>query len=84
MAWELVAIWVIVATAIALVLRDERRLRQDRLDRQARLYATSPEWRHREPPARRLQAIAPALDAEAIERKFIDQLQRHQVVSATN
>lgn len=46
MALELVAIWTVVVAAIVWFFRSEKRLQRDRLDRQARHYATAPAYRH--------------------------------------
>jgi uncharacterized membrane protein len=48
MAWEILAIWLIVATAIVLFIRDERRMQFERLAERARNYATAPAWQHRD------------------------------------
>lgn len=44
---ELFAMWIIVIAAFVLFIRDERRLRQAKLEEQARFYATDPAYRHR-------------------------------------
>lgn len=49
MVWELLAIWSIVLAIIVWFVRDERRERLKRLDRQARHYATAARWQHTAP-----------------------------------
>jgi len=54
MAWEMVAIWVIVVATLVWFVRDEKRRRADaRIAEAARYYAHAPSYRHRavEPPA---------------------------------
>jgi hypothetical protein len=76
MAWELLAIWLIVATTIVLFIRDERRIAMARLEERARSFATAPAFRHREAPPR--QAAAPLIrqDLTAIQRRFAEELRR--------
>ena len=48
MAWQLVAIWMIVAAVVTWFIRDERRRRSDaELARAARYYAHAPQYQHR-------------------------------------
>jgi hypothetical protein len=47
MAWEIVAVWIIIAAAVILFVRDERRGRARDLDAMARHFATAAQWRHR-------------------------------------
>ena len=62
MAWELLAMWVIVIVTVTWFVRDERRIRAEAdIERAARYYAHAPKYRHvaaepakpAEPPARR-------------------------------
>lgn len=76
MAWELLAIWLIVATTIVLFVRDERRIAMARLDERARSYATAPAWRHREPPPRQTAERPFRQDLTAIQRRFAEELRR--------
>ena len=78
MAWELLAIWLIVAATLVWFVRDEKRLRLDRLAARARQYATGSAWRHREPaPPAPLPAPRPAPRSTTdIQRKFIEELQQ--------
>lgn len=47
MAWELLAIWLIVVATIIWFIRDEKRLRAEaELERAARYYAHAPQYRH--------------------------------------
>lgn len=47
MAWELLAMWVIVVATVIWFIRDERRLRaESELQRAARYYAHAPKYRH--------------------------------------
>ncbi len=47
MAWELLAIWAIVAATLIWFFRDEKRRSEARLMKAAELYATGAVWRHR-------------------------------------
>lgn len=47
MAWEIVAVWIIIAAAVTLFIRDERRGRARDLDAMARYFAAAAQWRHR-------------------------------------
>lgn len=76
MAWELLAIWLIVATTIVLFIRDERRMASQRLEERARSFATTPAFRHREPPPRQAPARALGGDLTAIQRRFAEELRR--------
>ena len=52
MAWQLIAIWVLVAAAVAWFVRDEHRRHADaELARAARYYAHAPQFRHMGPDA---------------------------------
>jgi hypothetical protein len=46
MAWELLAIWAIVAVTIIWFNRDERRLATEKLYARARHFATAPAYQH--------------------------------------
>jgi hypothetical protein len=48
-AWELIAIWIIIAAVVVWFVRDERQKRLSGLMEQARSFATDPAFRHREP-----------------------------------
>lgn len=47
MAWQVLAIWIIVAASLVWFMRDERRRRLVTLERRARHFATAPAFRHR-------------------------------------
>ncbi|MFC3704936.1 hypothetical protein ACFOOL_09215 [Devosia honganensis] len=47
MAWQVLAIWIIVAASLVWFMRDERRRRLAMLERRARHFATAPAFRHR-------------------------------------
>ena len=76
MAWELLAIWLIVATTIVLFIRDERRIAGERLEERARSFATAPAYRHREPPPRQAPPRPAGGDLTAIQRRFAEELRR--------
>lgn len=76
MAWELLAIWLIVATTIVLFIRDERRIAGERLEEQVRSFATAPAYRHREPPPRQAPTRPAGGDLTAIQRRFAEELRR--------
>ena len=46
MVWQLAAIWIIVITTLLWFIRDERRVRAVRLERQARYFAHAPQYRY--------------------------------------
>lgn len=47
MAWQLLAMWVVVLATVIWFIRDERRRRADReIERAARYYAYAPRFRH--------------------------------------
>jgi hypothetical protein len=82
MAWEILAIWLIVATAIVLFIRDERRMQFERLAERARNYATAPAWQDRD-GARRPAGLPPqpvrlrpAQDLTALQRHFAEAMRR--------
>jgi hypothetical protein len=59
MAWEILAIWVIVILAITWFVRDEKRRKADlEIARAARYYAHAPKYRHRS--VERFDAAPPA------------------------
>ena len=76
MAWELLAIWLIVATTIVLFIRDERRIAGERLEERARSFATALAYRHREPPPRQAPTRPVGGDLTAIQRRFAEELRR--------
>ena len=76
MAWELLAIWLIVAATIVLFIRDERRIASARLEERARSFATASAFRHREPPPRQAPARPVRGDLTAIQRRFAEELRR--------
>ena len=76
MAWELLAIWLIVAATIVLFIRDERRIASARLEERARGFATATAFRHREPPPRQAPARPVSGDLTAIQRRFAEELRR--------
>lgn len=58
MAWEILAIWIIVILAITWFVRDEKRRKAElAIARAARYYAHAPKYRHR--PAERFDAAPP-------------------------
>lgn len=75
MAWELVAMWVIVIATVVWFVRDEKRLRAEAaLERAARYYAHAPKYRHistepHQPPAAAPQRRTGGLSRE--QRAFI-------------
>lgn len=75
MAWELLAIWIIVAATIIWFVRDERRVTAQSLQRQAERFATNPAWRHQS-AADRLSAGGQDRDMLALHRKFAEELRR--------
>jgi hypothetical protein len=75
MAWELLAIWIIVAATIYWFFRDERRVTAQSLQQQAESFATSPAWRHQSASERSANA-APDQDILALHRKFAEELRR--------
>lgn len=52
MVLQLILMWSIVAMTLVWFVRDERRTRRDKMERQALLFATAPAWRHRGPGER--------------------------------
>lgn len=67
MAWELLAIWVIVSATVIWFIRDEKRVQAEAdLERAARYYAHAPKYRHISPepvetvtpPARRTGGLS--------------------------
>ena len=76
MAWELLAIWLVVATTIVLFIGDERRIAGERLEERARSFATAPAYRHREPPPRQAPTRPAGGDLTAIQRRFAEELRR--------
>lgn len=76
MEWELLAIWLIVAATIVLFVRDERRMRMDRLTEQARRLATAPAWRHRDFSPRETAQRPFRQDMTLIQRRFAEELRR--------
>lgn len=76
MAWEIPAIWFIVATTLVLFIRDERRIRLQQLSERARAFATAPEWRHRAPPPRQAGLLLPKQDLTALQRRFAQEMRR--------
>jgi hypothetical protein len=69
MAWELLAIWAIVAATIIWFVRDERRQQHERNDVQARLYAAAPQWSHREDTA--AKTLARSAETDAMRRRVL-------------
>ena len=78
MVWEVVAIWVIVTATIVWFIRDERAVRLEKLDQQARLYATGAAWRHRAPPIRRIPAQLSTRDLTDVQRRFLEEVRRQR------
>lgn len=79
MAWELAAIWLIVAATIVWFVRDEGRRRLGRLTEQARVYATASSWQHRE-AAGPISAAQPGREALTdIQRKFGEEMRRQRL-----
>jgi hypothetical protein len=76
MAWEILAIWLIVATAIVLFIRDERRMQFERLAERARNYATAPAWQHRDGVPPQPVRLRPAQDLTALQRHFAEAMRR--------
>ena len=76
MAWELLAIWLIVATTIVLFIRDERRTALARLNERAKSFATAPAFRHRDPPPRVIAARPVGGDLTALQRRFTEEIRR--------
>ncbi|MHA6299612.1 hypothetical protein [Devosia sp. CAU 1758] len=78
MFWEVLAIWAIVAATLVWFVRDEKRLRLDRLAARARQFATGSAWRHRDAaPPTPVPAPRPApRSATDIQRRFIEELQQ--------
>lgn len=75
MAWELFAIWSIVAATVTWFVRDEVRIRQRGLLDQARLYATDAAWRHRGSPlTTEAAASSQPRTLTDIQRKFAEDL----------
>ena len=77
MAWELLAMWVIVISTLVWFIRDEKRLRADAaLQRAARYYAHAPKYRHISvEPADSNTVAAPALRTGGLspdQRAFIE------------
>ncbi|SMQ85857.1 hypothetical protein SAMN06295905_3150 [Devosia lucknowensis] len=78
MLWELAAIWIIVAATVVWFIRDERRLRFEKLNERARAYATAPAWRHQPAPIRRVSPQAAERDLTDIQRKFLEEMRRQR------
>lgn len=80
MAWELLAIWLIVATTIVLFIRDERRIATAKLAARARRFATAPAFQHHEmvssAPRPLPQADRPSRDLVALQRRFAESMRR--------
>lgn len=78
MAWELAAIWLIVAATLVWFMRDEKRLRQEKLAEKARLYATGAAWRHRAgaPLAAAAPSAAHQQNLTALQAKFLEEIRR--------
>ena len=78
MPWELLAIWLIVTATLVWFIRDEKRLRQEKLAEKARLYATGAAWRHRAGAG--LAVAAPSAASHrnptALQTKFLEELRR--------
>lgn len=75
MAWQIVAILLIVVGSISWFVRDERAERARALDLAARYYATAPRYRHRSPetarempPMPRVGRLSPAQRAYFVAR----------------
>ena len=79
MAWELVAIWLIVAATVIWFIRDEDRIKQQKLAERARLYATGAAWRHMPRPAVEpmvSRIVAAPGKQSALQTKFLEELRR--------
>jgi hypothetical protein len=83
MAWEILAIWIIVAATVVWFVRDERQKRLSGLMEKARGFATDPAFRHREPEPALVPVIArtaappkplAADDLTPMERRFLESL----------
>lgn len=78
MAWELVAIWLIVAATFIWFIRDEKRVQSRKLAERARFFATDTAFRHHGP----LRAEAGLRPREQglteLQRKFIEELRRQR------
>lgn len=90
MAWQLLAMWVVVVTTVVWFIRDERRRRADReIERAARYYAHAPRFRHAArspapepvtpPPVRRTSLLRN--DQASLDRFLNDRLARRFSVS---
>lgn len=83
MAWELVAIWIIVAATIVWFVRDERRQNDARLNERARAYATGSAWRHRSAGVQTRPLVDPdQRDLTDIQRRFIEEMRRVRAINA--
>ncbi|MCP8882994.1 hypothetical protein NIM87_05745 [Devosia sp. XJ19-1] len=76
MAWELAAIWLIVAATIVWFVRDEGRQRLLQLSDQARTYATASVWAHREAIVPLPVVERPQRTMTEVQRRFAEVLRR--------
>jgi hypothetical protein len=77
MAWQLLAIWIIVAATIVWFVRDERRAAARSLRRRAESFATNPAWRHRSVGERLADGVHDN-ELVALHRKFAEELRRQE------
>lgn len=76
MAWELLAIWAIVAAALAWFFRDERKEQNRKLNERAREFATTPAW-HAPRPVQPVQVTPRDSQRQTeIQRRFIEEMRR--------
>lgn len=75
MAWELLAILALVASSLVWFAHDEKRRRMERLDEQARYYATARPFRHRLAMPIRAMPRVPARPRGLtdVQRKFLEE-----------
>lgn len=59
MPWEIAVIWTVVAATLIWFVRDEQRVRRERLEAQARYFAVAPAYRYQS-----------SIDPEHLRRQF--------------
>lgn len=75
MAWELVAIWLIVAVTLIAFVRSEQRREMATLRSRARFYATAPSYRHQSAETPMPQPFMPTGLSQS-DRLFLQTLAR--------
>lgn len=76
MAWELLAIWAVVAAVIVWFFREERKEKNDRLNERAREFARTPAWHTPRPVQPIPVARHDTQRMTEIHRKFIEEVRR--------